>query len=109
MLIGAARRLSRDSLARNSLLIMATTVSNGALGYLYWMVAARSVPPDRIGFATAVISAATAVSMIANLGAGHLFIQRLPGSDTTTWSRVRPSGLLKSENTRWQPGLPRRS
>ena len=34
--------LIRDSLARNSLLIMATTVINGGLGYGYWMLAARS-------------------------------------------------------------------
>ena len=87
------RRLSRDSLARNSLLIMATTVINGGLGYLYWMLAARAVPPERIGTATAVISAATAVSMIANLGAGHMFIQRLPGSDSATWIRIVGSGL----------------
>ncbi|MEU4624104.1 sugar transporter [Actinoplanes sp. NPDC023801] len=96
MLINAVRRLSGDSLARNSLLIMATTVSNGGLGYVYWMLAARSVPPERIGTATAVISAATAVSMIANLGAGHMFIQRLPGSDTVTWSRIVGAGLLLS-------------
>jgi O-antigen/teichoic acid export membrane protein len=94
VLIAAARRLSRDSLARNSLLIMATTVSNGGLGYFYWMLAARSVPPNRIGTATALISAAIAVSMIANLGAGHMFIQRLPGSDAPTWSRTVGAGLF---------------
>ncbi|MEU8661733.1 lipopolysaccharide biosynthesis protein [Actinoplanes philippinensis] len=94
MLITALRRLSSDSLARNSLLIMATTVSNGGLGYFYWMLAARAVPPNRIGTATALISAATAVSMIANLGAGHMFIQRLPGSDAATWSRIVTSGLF---------------
>ncbi|MFC4068248.1 lipopolysaccharide biosynthesis protein [Actinoplanes subglobosus] len=94
MLITAARRLSGDSLARNSLLIMATTVSNGGLGYFYWLLAARSVPPNHIGTATALISAATAVSMIANLGAGHMFIQRLPGSDAATWSRIVGAGLF---------------
>jgi O-antigen/teichoic acid export membrane protein len=94
VLITAVRRLSRDSLARNSLLIMATTVSNGGLGYFYWLLAARSAPPDRMGTATALISAATAVSMIANLGAGHMFIQRLPGSDAVTWSRIVGAGLF---------------
>ncbi|WP_433791490.1 lipopolysaccharide biosynthesis protein [Actinoplanes sp. CA-252034] len=94
MLITAVRRLSGDSLARNSALIMATTVSNGGLGYFYWMLAARAVPPNRIGTATALISAATAVSMLANLGAGHMFIQRLPGSDAASWSRIVTSGLL---------------
>ncbi|BEL12143.1 hypothetical protein Q0Z83_103340 [Actinoplanes sichuanensis] len=94
MLTTAVRRLSGDSLARNSLLIMATTVSNGGLGYVYWMLAARSVAPDRIGTATALISAATAVGMLANLGAGHMFIQRLPGSDAATWSRIVRAGLF---------------
>ncbi|GAA4590959.1 O-antigen/teichoic acid export membrane protein [Actinoplanes octamycinicus] len=94
MLITATRRVLDDSLARNSLLIMATTVANGGLGYLYWMLAARVVPQPQIGTATALISAATAISMLANLGAGHMFIQRLPGSAPDVWSRIVGGGLL---------------
>jgi hypothetical protein len=33
-------RLRRDSLLRNSVYLMATTVANSVLGYLYWMVIA---------------------------------------------------------------------
>ncbi|BCJ42095.1 hypothetical protein GCM10010168_65270 [Actinoplanes ianthinogenes] len=94
MLITATRRVLDDSLARNSLLIMATTVANGGLGYLYWMLAARAVPQPQVGTATALISAATAISMLANLGAGHMFIQRLPGSAPDVWSRIVGGGLL---------------
>ncbi|MEU8240404.1 sugar transporter [Actinoplanes missouriensis] len=94
VLIKTARRLRDDSLARNSLLIMATTVVNGGLGYLYWMLAARCVPASEIGTATALISAATAVSMIAQLGAGHMFIQRLPGAAPARWSRIVSGGLI---------------
>ena len=94
MLIASARRLLGDSLARNSLLIMATTVINGGLGYCYWMLAARALEPAAIGRATALISAATAVSMVANLGIGHMFIQRLPGSGPAAWSRIVRAGLL---------------
>ncbi|GAA2695663.1 lipopolysaccharide biosynthesis protein [Actinoplanes palleronii] len=93
MLIVATRRVLNDSLARNSLLIMATTVANGGLGYLYWMLAARALPQPQIGTATALISAATAISMAANLGAGHMFIQRLPGSAPDAWSRIVSGGL----------------
>jgi O-antigen/teichoic acid export membrane protein len=94
VLITATRRVMTDSLARNSLLIMATTVVNGGLGYVYWMLAARAVAPPQVGTATALISAATAISMIANLGAGHMFIQRLPGAGPDAWSRIVGGGLL---------------
>jgi O-antigen/teichoic acid export membrane protein len=86
--------VTRDSLARNSVLIMASTVGTSGLGYLYWMVAARELPQPSIGSATALISVATVVSMVANLGLGHLFIQRLPAADTAAWSRIVGAGLL---------------
>ncbi|WP_433367618.1 lipopolysaccharide biosynthesis protein [Actinoplanes sp. CA-142083] len=73
---------------------MASTVGTSGLGYLYWMVAARELPRAAIGTATALISAATVVSMIANLGLGHMFIQRLPGVPAAAWSRIVSAGLL---------------
>jgi O-antigen/teichoic acid export membrane protein len=88
------RRLTRDSLARNSVLIMASAVGTSGLGYLFWMVAARTLPPSAVGAATALISAATVVSMLSNLGIGHMFIQRLPGTSPGTWSRIVSGGLL---------------
>ena len=87
-------RVGRDSLARNSVLIMASTVGTSGLGYLYWMVAARELPRPAIGTATALISAATVVSMVANLGLGHMFIQRLPAAPAGEWSRIVSAGLL---------------
>jgi O-antigen/teichoic acid export membrane protein len=87
-------RVGRDSLARNSVLIMLSTVGTSGLGYLYWMIAARELPRSAIGTATALISAATVVSMVANLGLGHMFIQRLPGVPAATWSRIVSAGLL---------------
>jgi O-antigen/teichoic acid export membrane protein len=87
-------RVARDSLARNSVLIMLSTVGTSGLGYLYWMVAARELPGTAIGTATALISAATVLSMVANLGVGHMFIQRLPASEAPEWSRIVSAGLL---------------
>jgi O-antigen/teichoic acid export membrane protein len=88
------RRVVGDSLARNSVLIMASTVGTSGLGYLFWMVAARGLAPSAVGGATALISAATVVSMVSNLGIGHMFIQRLPGTDAAGWSRIVSGGLL---------------
>jgi O-antigen/teichoic acid export membrane protein len=84
----------RDSLARNSVLIMASTVGTSGLGYLFWLLAARQLTQPSVGTATALISAGTVVSMVSNLGIGHMFIQRLPGSESTAWSRIVGSGLL---------------
>ncbi len=88
------RAVTRDSLARNSVLIMASTVGTSGLGYLFWMLAARELPRSAVGAATALISAATVVSMVSNLGVGHMFIQRLPAAAATEWSRIVSAGLL---------------
>ena len=86
--------VARDSLARNSALIMASTVGTSGLGYLFWMVAARELPQPAIGTATALISVATVASMVSNLGVGHMFIQRLPTAGAGAWSRTVSAGLL---------------
>ncbi|MGX6603076.1 lipopolysaccharide biosynthesis protein [Micromonosporaceae bacterium Da 78-11] len=86
--------VARDSLARNSVLIMASTVGTSGLGYVFWLLAARELPRSAIGAATALISAATVVSMLANLGLGHMFIQRLPGVGAAVWSRIVSGGLV---------------
>lgn len=88
------RTVARDSLARNSVLIMASTVGTAGLGYLYWLLAAREIAQPAIGAATALISIATVVSMVSNLGLGHLFIQRLPGTGVAEWARIISAGLL---------------
>jgi O-antigen/teichoic acid export membrane protein len=81
-------------LARNSVLIMASTVGSSGLGYLFWMLAARQLAQPALGTSTALISVGTVVSMVSNLGIGHMFIQRLPGSEPGAWSRIVGAGLL---------------
>ncbi|GAB2619950.1 hypothetical protein Aab01nite_34160 [Paractinoplanes abujensis] len=88
------RTVSRDSLARNSVLIMASTVGTAGLGYLYWLLAARQPGQPAMGTATALISVSAVVSMVSNLGLGHMFIQRLPGTGVREWSRIVGAGLL---------------
>ncbi|NMO53246.1 sugar transporter [Actinoplanes sp. TBRC 11911] len=72
---------------------MASTVGTSALGYLFWLLAARQLAQPAVGTATALISAGTVVSMVSNLGIGHMFIQRLPGSPPPAWSRIVGAGL----------------
>jgi hypothetical protein len=52
-------RLRDDSLLRNSVFIMLTTVVNSLFGYGFWLLAARFFPPSTVGLSAALISAGT--------------------------------------------------
>jgi O-antigen/teichoic acid export membrane protein len=71
-------RVREDSLLRNSLFIMATTVVNSALGYGFWLIAARRFAAPVVGLAAAIIAAITIVALLASLGVGATLIQSLP-------------------------------
>ncbi len=91
-----ARAVASDSLIRNSVMVMGTTVVNAGFGYLYWMVAARLFEDATVGRATAVISAMNLTALVANLGLGTSLVQHLPGRKTdAAWrSNVSASILL---------------
>src|SRR6266849_7629131 len=71
-------RLYSDSLLRNSIFIMGTTVVTSAIGYLYWVVAAHVYSAHDIGLASAFISIMTLTSTFANVGIGYALVQTLP-------------------------------
>src|SRR5919201_4626183 len=87
-------RLRRDSLLRNSGYIMATTVANSLLGYLYWIVAAHIYAARDIGLAAALISTMTLASILSSQGIGWTLIQRLPTCLAgRVWSLTLNAGL----------------
>ena len=71
-------RLSRDPLSRNSLFIVATTLVNSALGYVFWVVGARLFPASAVGIVAATISAGSVVGILAYAGVGMTLIHSLP-------------------------------
>ncbi len=81
------RRLGEESLLRNSVYIMATTAVTMGLGFVFWVLAARTLPTAEVGRAAALISAMLFVAVFANLGLGQVLVSRLasraPGRD---WS-----------------------
>ncbi len=82
---------------RNSLFIMATTVVNSALGFLYWLLAARLFPAQVVGLTAAVISASTIVLLLASLGVGGTLIQSLPQRQKPAgWSLTFWAGLTSA-------------
>jgi len=94
---GIAGRLTgvmRSSLLRNSSFIMAATIVNGALGFVYWTIIARASHASDVGLASAVIAAFTLTSLLANVGIAQLLIQVLPKlNDDESWSSFVTVGL----------------
>jgi len=74
----AVARIRDDSLLRNGILIMFTTVVNSAFGYAFWLVAAHLFPPSTVGLSAALISVSTLLSLLASLGASATLVQSLP-------------------------------
>jgi O-antigen/teichoic acid export membrane protein len=82
-------RWQDDHLVRNSAFIMGTTVVNGAVGYVYWITAARLGRPADVGVATSLIAVLFLTSMATNLGIGPALIQAMPRArDDRRWSAL---------------------
>lgn len=56
---------------------MATTASTMAFGFVFWVLAARTLPVAEVGRAAALVSAMLFVSVFANLGLGQVLVSRL--------------------------------
>jgi O-antigen/teichoic acid export membrane protein len=74
---GYVRVAQTDSLVRNSLYMMFTTVATAALGYVFWIVAAHVFSSAEVGIASAVISLLSTVALLTYLGPAALLIERL--------------------------------
>jgi O-antigen/teichoic acid export membrane protein len=72
------RRARADSLTRNSVGIMGTSVVNAGLGYIYWTLAARLMPASSVGLGSAMVSAMVILSLAVHMGVGGGLTARLP-------------------------------
>ena len=66
-----------DSLVRNSLFMMSATVATAALGYVFWIVAARVFSAAQVGIASAVISLCSTVALLTYLGPAAMLVELL--------------------------------
>lgn len=74
------KNLWSDSLYRNSFWLMAGSFSMAAIGFAYWIIAARLYTPSEIGLATTFLSATTLINNFAMLGFGTTLIRYLPNA-----------------------------
>lgn len=86
---GYLRMAQSDSLVRNSVYLMASTVVTGGLGGVFWVVAAHLFTSAQVGVGSAVISFCTTVALFTYLGAQAMLIERLPGYEgSRKWTAV---------------------
>ena len=73
--LGSSSRLYRDgtSLASSSML-------TALLGVAFWIIAARTLPPSKLGVQTALLSALTAPAIVIASGVGDAFTAILPAA-----------------------------
>lgn len=82
-------RARSDSLVRNSLYLMASTVVTAGLGYVFWVVAAHAFTRQQVGIASAVISLCSTMALLTYVGPFAMLIERLPANElSSAWTRV---------------------
>lgn len=62
----------------NAASLVGTSAVTSGLGFLFWWVAARLLPPEAVGSGMAAVAAMNLLGMLAMLGLGTLLISELP-------------------------------
>src|SRR5665647_2414281 len=73
--------LIKDSLYRNSILLMLSTAAVTVFGFFFWIINARIYSTEQIGLGTTLISIISLISGFSFLGLGTGLIRYLPTSD----------------------------
>jgi len=69
---------TRYALLADSAAFFVSTASSGALGFLFWVIAARLYPAESVGLASALISAMFLLGNISRLGLDYALVVALP-------------------------------
>ncbi len=86
-IVASLRRAAEESLLRNGVYIMGTTAVPMVFGFVFWVIAARILPPAEIGRAAALVSAMLFVAVFTNLGLGQVLVSRLASRPSgSAWS-----------------------
>jgi O-antigen/teichoic acid export membrane protein len=72
---------SHGHLFRSTHALMLTTVVNGALGFGFWVLAARLYAADLVGINSALIAIMTTIATLSQFSLGVMFVRFLPESN----------------------------
>ncbi|MCV7152503.1 lipopolysaccharide biosynthesis protein [Mycolicibacterium pyrenivorans] len=73
-------RFGVTRLYRDAASLASSYVVNATFGMLFWVVAARMVPPERLGVMTAVLAAITAPALVLAAGIGDAYTAMMPAA-----------------------------
>jgi O-antigen/teichoic acid export membrane protein len=92
--MAAIGRVRRDSLVRNSLFIISTTIVNSFFGYIFWLLGARLFPAHVVGLNASLVAVSTIIVLLASLGVGGTLMQSLPeAGGSPLWSLTFWAGM----------------
>lgn len=101
-----AGRAVRDPMVRNSVAIMASTVSTSLLGYAFWMIVAHRFDSAVSGTAAATTSAIQATVTVASVGAAAALVEWLPRcTSALEWRQRVTTGMLVAAVTALAGGV----
>src|SRR6266700_6787853 len=87
--------ICKDSLTRNSIYIIGTTVVTATTGYFYWIIAAHMYLVHEAGLASAVISAMTFAAFLSDMAISATLVQMLPHREAgDQWSLTVNAGII---------------
>jgi O-antigen/teichoic acid export membrane protein len=75
------KTLIKDPLYSNAIFLMLANIVNALFGFVFWIVVARFYSPQDVGLASAIISAASLLTMFSSLGLGYGLIRFLGTSE----------------------------
>jgi O-antigen/teichoic acid export membrane protein len=80
----------------NAVYLIAASAVNALVGFAFWLIAARLYLPTDVGLASAAISGASLLAILANFGLGHGLIRFLPHSGKNASSLINSCFSLGS-------------
>lgn len=92
--LGKDKRLQGRALGIDIVAVMTSSAATGVLGFAFWTVAARGYDTAEVGRASAIISSATFIAILANFSLGSLYERFLPVAGGFTQRLVRQGTLF---------------
>ncbi|MDG4830329.1 hypothetical protein O7627_13575 [Solwaraspora sp. WMMD1047] len=92
---GAASAPVVHAMVRTAMALMTSTVASAALGFVFWVVAARWFPAEVVGRASAAVSSMSLLAGLAQLNLTSLYARFLPTAGPNT-RRLIVGGYLAS-------------